>query len=87
MLKPAAPENIEKWNYTRAKYTIDYLNLNYSDLTEIRKLKWQETTVLIKEVNRLNTLFNEEPTNQNNNNKNNEIDKIRKMLSPDQELT
>lgn len=86
-VKPAAPEKYEKWNYDRAKYTIDYLDLNYSDLKEVRKIKWQETTILIKEVNRLNLLYNEEPTNQNKSNKDNVIDKIRSMLSPDQDLT
>lgn len=86
-IKPAAPENIEKWNYERAKYTIEYLDLNYSDLKEVRRLKWQETTVIIKEVNRLNVIFNNEPTNQNKFNKDSEIEKLRKMISPEQELT
>ncbi len=86
-IKPAAPENLEKWNYDRAKYTIEYLDLNYSDLKEIRRLKWQETSSLIKQVNSLNLLFNKEPTNQNKYNKDCEIEKLRKMLSPEQELT
>jgi hypothetical protein len=63
------------------------LDLNYSDLKEIRRLKWQETSSLIKQVNSLNLLFNKEPTNQNKYNKDCEIEKLRKMLSPEQELT
>jgi uncharacterized protein (TIGR02646 family) len=86
-VKPAAPESFEKWNFDRAKYTIDYLDLNYSDLKEIRKLKWQEATEIIKNVSKLNAVFNQEPTNQNKYNKDAEIEKLRKMLSPDQDLT
>ncbi len=86
-VKPAAPEHFEKWNYDRAKYTIEYLDLNYLDLKELRKLKWQEATEIIKKVNLLNATFNQEPTNQNKYNKDVEIDKLRNMISPEQDLT
>jgi len=86
-IKPSAPENVEKWNHDRAKYTIEYLDLNYPDLQEARRLKWQEATIIIKEINRLNTIYNNEPTNQNKSNKELEISKLRTMLSPEQELT
>ena len=87
IIRPAAPEGLEKWNYDRAKYTIEFLDLNYPDLQEARKIKWQETTIVIKEVNRLNVIYNNEPTNQNRFNKESEINKLRIMLSPEQELT
>jgi uncharacterized protein (TIGR02646 family) len=86
-VKPAVPERFEKWNYDRAKYTIEYLDLNYTDLTEIRRLKWQETTILIVEINSLNAKYNIEPTNHNKSNKDSKIDEIRKLLSSDQDLT
>lgn len=84
---PSAPEAFEKWDFERAKYTIEYLDLNYSDLQEARKIKWQATTLIIKEVNRLNSIYNDEPTNQNKNNRETEKNKLRAMLSPEQELT
>lgn len=87
IIKPAAPEILEKWNYDRAKYTIEYLDLNYPELQEVRQLKWQYTTIIIKEVNRLNSIYNNEPTNQNKSNKDIETNKLRAMLSPEQELT
>jgi len=84
---PAVPEKFEKWNFERAKYTIEYLDLNYDDLKESRRLKWQETTELIKRVNFKNESFNLEPTNQNKSNRDFEIEKLRLMLSPREELT
>ena len=56
-------------------------------MQEARKLKWQDTTIIIKEVNRLNSVYNNEPTNQNKSKKEFEINKLRTMLSLEQELT
>ncbi len=39
MIKPINP-NEEDWEYKRAKYTIDNLNLNFGPLTEARKKIW-----------------------------------------------
>lgn len=83
---PAAPESIEPFDNARGKYTIEYLDLNYPDLQEARRLKWQEATMIIKEVNRLSSIFNNEPTNQNKHNRESEKNKLRVMLSPEKEL-
>ncbi len=84
---PSAIQDEAKWNYERAEYTIDKLDLNYPDLVEERKMKWQTITALIKKVNELNKNYNDEPTTENKGKLGAKKDEIRKMLAPCEELT
>lgn len=83
----SAPQNEEKWNYERANYTIDKLDLNYPDLVEARLQKWQDVTFLIKEVNKLNTEYNQLATASKLSELNAAKNDIRKLLAPSSELT
>lgn len=84
---PSAIKTEEEWNCARAEYTIDKLDLNFPDLVEERKGKWQNITILIKKINELNKKYNEEPTNNNKENLNAKKNEIRNMLKPCEELT
>lgn len=85
--RPSRPEDLENWNFTRAEYTITKLDLNYPDLVEDRKIKWQLVTILIKKVNEYSITYNNEPTNTNKNKVESEKDKLRQLLKPSEELT
>lgn len=83
----SAPENEENWHFERAKYTIEKLDLNYPDLVEARLQKWQDVTILIKKVNKLNIEYNEQTTATKLAEFNSAKNEIRKLLAPCSELT
>jgi hypothetical protein len=56
----SAPEDEAPWDFTRANYTIEKLDLNYPDLVEARMQKWVDTTILIKRINKKIRENNEE---------------------------
>lgn len=58
----SAPEDEEPWDFDRAKYTIDKLDLNYEDLVEARSVEWLITSGLIKKINGLIRENNEDPS-------------------------
>jgi hypothetical protein len=58
----SAPENDERWDYQRAKYTIKYLDLNYEDLVEARMVEWGLTSKLIQKINELIKENNDNPS-------------------------
>ena len=87
---PAVPEtykDIKKIDYERAKYTIEYLELNYPELKDERKLKWQDTHSLIDKVNKAEIEYNNNPTMTNKAKLEGEKEKIKELLKPDQVLT
>lgn len=47
--KPLATDNTH-WDYQRAEYTIHYLNLNFENLKEARKIVWKNCADLISEI-------------------------------------
>jgi len=83
----SAPENEEKWNFERAKYTIETLDLNYPDLIEARLQKWQEVTIVIKKVTKLNMEYNAQASASKLSDLNSAKNEIRKLLAPCSELT
>lgn len=83
----SAPVDEEKWHFERANYTIDKLDLNYPDLVESRKQKWQEVYLLILKVEKEIKIYNETPTATKKANVNSAKDQIRKLLAPCSELT
>ncbi|MEK7718683.1 MAG: hypothetical protein AAB347_03610 [Bacteroidota bacterium] len=84
-IRPLYPE--KTWNNERAKYTIEYLDLNYPDLKEERMIKYQEVIDLIYKVKNLDVAYNEIPTKENKMKLDAEKDLIRHFLKPNQELT
>ena len=58
----SAPEDEEPWDYKRANYTIDKLDLNYEDLIEARSVEWLLMYDLIKKINELIKENNEDPS-------------------------
>lgn len=83
----SSPENEEKWHFERAKYTIEKLDLNYPDLVEARLQKWQDVTILIKKVNKLNVDYNQQTTATKLAELNSAKNEIRRLLAPCSELT
>ena len=83
----SAPVDQEKWHYDRANYTIDKLDLNYPDLVETRRLKWQEVYVLVVKVNNKIKIYNETPSATTKAKVESAKDEIRKLLAPCSELT
>jgi hypothetical protein len=84
---PSVPEKFGKWNFDRAKYSIDFMDLNYGELKDERKLKWQEVSILINNVNDAEIEYNIAPTITNKSKRDIDKDKIRMLLKPDQVLT
>jgi uncharacterized protein (TIGR02646 family) len=58
----SAPQEEEQWDFERAKYTIENLDLNYPELVEARMQKWVATTILIKTINKKIRENNEDPS-------------------------
>lgn len=58
----SAPEDEEPWDFQRANYTIDKLDLNYEDLVETRSSEWIEMTGIIKNTNEKIKEHNEDPS-------------------------
>lgn len=83
----SAPEDEEKWDFERAKYTIDKLDLNYPDLVEARLQKWQDVTILVKKINKINTEYNNQATASKLGELNAAKNEVRKLLAPCSELT
>lgn len=83
----SSPENEEKWHFERAKYTIEKLDLNYPDLVEARLQKWQDVTILIKKVNKLNVDYNQQTTATKLAELNSAKNEIRRLIAPCSELT
>lgn len=57
----SSPEDEEPWNFLRANYTLDKLNLNYEDLIEARSAEWLIMSGLIKKINNKIKENNEDP--------------------------
>lgn len=83
----SVPEVFGKWEFDRANYTIETLDLNYPDLIESRRIKWMEITFLIGKVEKLINDNNNPPTATKRAKIKSEKDKIRKLLLPCAELT
>ncbi len=58
----SAPKDEEPWDFLRANYTIDKLDLNYEDLVEARSAEWIFMTGLVKEINNKIKENNEDPS-------------------------
>lgn len=58
----SAPEDEEPWDFKRANYTIDKLDLNYEDLVEARSVEWLFMSDLINDINKKIKENNEDPS-------------------------
>lgn len=58
----SAPEDEEPWDFKRANYTIDKLDLNYEDLVEARSVEWLFMSGLIKDISDKIRENNEDPS-------------------------
>lgn len=58
----SAPEDEEPWDFKRANYTIDKLDLNYVDLYETRSAEWLFMSEIVKKVNKKIKENNDDPS-------------------------
>lgn len=83
---PLNPDE-ETWDYRRAKYTIDVLDLNNAKLRRARKIKWKQISQTIDAINARNKQNNKQPST-NLQTKINELkDQTRELISPMSELS
>jgi uncharacterized protein (TIGR02646 family) len=83
---PLNPDE-ETWDYKRAKYTIDVLDLNNAKLRRARKIRWKKISETIDAINAHSKQNNKQPS-INLQTKINELkDQARELISPMSELS
>lgn len=80
-------QNEEAWDYIRAKYTVDYLDLNFESLEEARKIKWKRVKILIDKIDIAEAEYNQNPTAKRLGTLEEKLETMRSMLAPCEELS
>jgi uncharacterized protein (TIGR02646 family) len=79
--------DITKWSYKRAYYTIEKLELNFPKLEGERKRIWNEMTDLINEVNKATEIYEDEKSVSSRKDVEKLEDKVRELIAPCKELS
>lgn len=82
-----ANQNEEAWDHIRAKYTVDYLDLNFESLEEARKIKWKRVKMLIDKIDIAEAEYNQNPTAKKLGVLEEKLETMRNMLAPCEELS
>jgi uncharacterized protein (TIGR02646 family) len=83
---PACP-NKDHWDYKRADYTIQKLELNWPDLKDERAAVWSKTQTLIDEIEILDEKFQTQVSVRNEEKLIAKLNDVRKMIAPCAELS
>lgn len=79
--------NENHWDYMRADYTINKLDLNWPDLKDERAVVWSKTQILIDDVDKLDAKYQITPSVRNEEKLLGKLDEVRKMIAPCAELS
>lgn len=79
--------NVSHWDHIRAKYTIEKLDLNYSDLKAERQVKWSKMNSLIEEINLLDIQYQNSPSAKKEAVLESKLEEVRKLIAPCEELS
>jgi uncharacterized protein (TIGR02646 family) len=85
-IRPKNPIDIEL-DHKRAKYTIQYLNLDFPQLVEARQRKWKKVKILIDAIDIAEAESNLDSSPTNSRNYDDLIEEMRKMIAPCAELS
>lgn len=85
-MRPSS-NNQDEWDYKRAKYTIDELDLNYELLKEARKDLWDTCDSLIGELQNLMKEFNSNPSASNRGKIESKLEDLRDLTKPKTEFS
>ena len=79
--------NEDAWDYKRAKYTIEVLNLNSPKLVRARKFKWKKLSQIINTINNMKAQYNSTPSVRLQVELDRLKEQTRKLISPNSELS
>lgn len=85
-IRPSSNDE-DEWDYKRAKYTIDELDLNYELLKEARKDLWDACDSLIVELQNLMREFNSNPSVSKKGKIESKLEELRNLTKPKTEFS